>query len=45
MDYGVVTDNVLDTAISHNMSRKFLDSVTFNNCHTTWNNSANNVPF
>jgi len=27
------------------MGSKFLDNVTFNHSHTTWNNSANKVPF
>ena len=45
MDHGVVTDNVTDTAISHNTGSKFLNNVTFNKSHTTWNNSANKVPF
>jgi hypothetical protein len=45
MDNRVVIDNVIDTKISHNMSSKLLDNVTFNNSHTTWNNSANKVPF
>jgi len=45
MDNGVVTDNVIDTTISHNTGSKRLDYVTFNISHTTWNNSANKVPF
>jgi len=45
MDNGVATDNVIDTEISHSRSSKVLGSVTFNNSHTTWNNSANKVPF
>jgi hypothetical protein len=40
MDNGLVTDNVIDT-----MANKLLDNVTLNNSHTTWNNSANRVPF
>jgi hypothetical protein len=35
---------VIDTAISHNTGSQRLDNVTFNNSHTTWNNSANKVP-
>jgi len=45
MDNGVVTDDVIDTTISHNMGSKLLDNVTFNNSHTARNNSANKVPF
>jgi len=45
MDNEVATDNVIDTTISHNTGSKLLDNVTFNNSHTTWNNSANKVPF
>jgi len=45
LDNRVATDNVIDTTISHNMGSKLLDDVTFNNIHTTWNNSANKVPF
>jgi hypothetical protein len=40
MDNGLVIDNVIDTTAS-----KLLDNVTLNNSHTTWNNSANRVPF
>ena len=42
---GVVTDNVIENTMSHNMGSKLLDNVTFNNSHTIWNNSANMVPF
>jgi len=36
MDNRVATDNVIDTAVTHNMgSSKLLDNVTFNNIHTT----------
>jgi len=45
MDNGVVTDNVIDTSVSHNMGSKFVDKITFTNSHTTWNNSTNKVPF
>jgi len=45
MDNKVATDNVIDSTISHNMGSKLLDNVIFNNSHTTWNNSANTVPF
>jgi len=45
MDNGVVIDNVIDTTISHNTGSKRLGNVTFNNSHTTLNNSANKVPF
>jgi hypothetical protein len=46
MDDRVVTDNdVIYTTISHNTGSKLLDNVTFNNSHTTWNNSVNKVPF
>ena len=34
MHNGVVTDNVMDTKISHNMGSKLLDNVTFNNSDT-----------
>ena len=44
MDNEVATDNVIDTTISHNTGSKLLDNVTFNNSHTTWNNTANKVP-
>jgi len=45
MDNGVVTDNVIDTSISHNMGSKLLDNGTFTNNHITWNNSTKKVPF
>jgi len=45
MDNKVATDNVIDTTISHNKGSKLLFNVIFNNSHTTWNNSANKVPF
>ena len=45
MDNGVVIANVTDTTISHNTGSKRLGKVTFNNSNTTWNNSANKVPF
>jgi len=45
MDNGVATDNAIDTTISHTMGSKLLDNVIFNNSHTTWNSSANKVPF
>jgi ribosomal protein L31E len=44
MDKRVVTDNVIDTSISHNKHLKLPDKVTFTNSHTTWNNSTNKVP-
>jgi hypothetical protein len=40
MDNGLVTYNVIDTT-----AVKLLDNVTLNSSHTTWNNSANRVPF
>ena len=45
MDNQVATDNVIDTTISHNTGSKLLDNVIINNCHTTWNSSANKVTF
>jgi len=45
MDRRVATDNVIDTTISHNTGSKLLDNVIINNSHTTWNSSANKVPF
>jgi hypothetical protein len=45
MDNEVATDDVIDTTVSHNMGSKLLENVTFNNSHTTCNNSANKVPF
>ena len=45
MDNGVVTDNVIDTSVSHNTGSKFPGKVTFTNSHTTWNNSTNKVQF
>jgi hypothetical protein len=45
MDNGLVTDNVIDTTISHNMASKLKDNVTLNSSHTTWNNGGNRVPF
>jgi len=44
MDKGVVIDNIIDFTTSHNTGSKLLNNVTFNNSHTTWNNSANKVP-
>jgi hypothetical protein len=40
----VVTNNVIDTSISHNTGSKLPDKVTFKNSHTTWSNSTNKVP-
>jgi hypothetical protein len=45
MDNRVVIDNVIDTTISRNTGNKLPDNITFNNSHTTWNKSANKVPF
>jgi len=45
MDNGVVTDNVVDTSISHSTCSKLLDNGTFTNNHTTWNKSTKKVPF
>jgi hypothetical protein len=45
MDNGVVTDNVIDTLIRHNMASKLSDKITFTSSHTAWNNSTNKVPF
>jgi hypothetical protein len=45
MDNGVVTDNEIDTSISHNTGSKFPDKVTFTNSHITWNKTTNKVPF
>jgi hypothetical protein len=45
MDKEVAADNVIDTTISQNTGSKFMDYVIFNNSHTTWNSSANSIPF
>jgi hypothetical protein len=41
----VVTDNVIDTSISHNKGSKLLDNGTFTNSHVKWNNSTKKLPF
>ena len=45
MDNGLVTDNAIDTSISHNTDSKLLDNGTFTKNHTTWNNSTKKVLF
>jgi len=45
MDNGVVTDNLIDTLISHNTGSKYLYNEIFTNNHSTWNNSTKKVPF